>query len=314
MNQQQLIDILNVCCLIKKDFDKYCNFDMIIEGDLSVTKNNSIYDFTIKNCSEFIGTDLLNSTFKNGEYLYILKNGKIDHFEYIKRLHKIFNINDIGINNFYDTPSISFFFEKYNFTIEENLVYCFKSFLNNMIFIYDFNTDKIIDINQLYENTIIKINHDNSTTIYMNAFDNKFIIYTESITNIINFKLQNIKVTMNGRSICDYRKMSSSLIHIESEVIRKMLDELESDSNQDKLGFIIQVLKKYCITHMYDGMNMITVSGTRIPMTKELYDNFKNLDEKSILDLYQSLSSGSQKLEQETEQSYDIPSKKIRRQ
>jgi hypothetical protein len=336
--KDKIIELLKNCIIIKNDFDKYCSFDYEFEGDITITRDTKRYyshngklngskskvspymfDYKISNCKNISGSDLNNCTFEIGEYTYIISNGIIDNFEYIKRLNKLFGINEIGVK--LPDHLLSYKMSDYYIQIRRNCI-TVSDVSNNLLFIYNCKNDTIINkkINENVE--FIEIGND-YTELNINAFGKIITVYFYAIEDIIDNKCNDIRIEFNDNEVFKVYEINFSKNDPANSIqnynlktiVTRMKDEI------DKFSFLIEALQKISIddgnvieisnNNKFDGMAYNTNCGIKIPMTLETFNQVKELDEDTVIKLFQSFTDNN--LEDGDTKLSSCPIKKVRK-
>lgn len=307
----EIINSIKFCLDIKQDFKKYYEADFVIEG--TIERINYGLD------GYWHGLEIVNSDdstnhkniIKNGEYEYPTHRNELKPYFYNERLSKKFDVKNP--KTYMSNLSFGFDIDKYKYVVSPRFVYCRKSIDNEIIFIYDCISDSLIDLNTLLQNMLIKIDFytesedyvndsiPHRVKIHMDSFGRRYILIIPSLDNLFSTEVRYIYISemIDGEekiifSACDdyydcsIKPKINCKINFDSKILHKMAEEIKHHDN--KIKFVIDVLNKYPLYDdspklHYDGTYMITSSGKKILMTKEIYNELKDFDEETIIKL-----------------------------
>ena len=322
MDQNQIIEYIKLCMEIKKDVDKYCDYDFIIEGDIIINNvygyNNNVINtkIDIANSAQIHNTILSNDNnnnnynynykqhiIKNNDNEYTICQGRINFDNYFQKLKKIFGLKDIYVKNIYDDPIIFITHGEYDFGFNSKYIYCIyhlnymktNDFRKKILFLYNIKLDTLTDLDKIYnyDNVFtvcsyseIRINVKYNNCKYVIFFDISRLLDNDGIIKVYQY------TDTTNRIICEVKKNSMPNYYITYEK-SELLDDIGKNikEKEDVIRHIIEILNKhnkpYPNKNSYDGMNLVTKSNMRIPMPIELYNEFKDLDEETIIGLTQ---------------------------
>jgi hypothetical protein len=316
-----IINHIKLCLSAKEYITKYCDMNFEIEGNVEPKKDgtcpntsDSWSSIMIHDSDDVIINGPFDITIKNGEYEYHIKNGRI-----YPNTEKISEKLGIKITNIFISSKIfEVIFNQFTYVVGPRFILCRGTDNYELQFTYDCVSDNLVDLNNLLHDMSIEIEFTmprniipgESITPYevfiiISSFGCEYKLSVYSLEYLFEEHLGYIHLLENKDGEFNYifsawndynsfdetsgkPKLRCKIYpRIKSEILNRLAQELPLQTN--KIKFIIDVLNKYHLYNTnelhYDGTCMITKSGKKIAMPKEIYEELKDFDEDAIIEL-----------------------------
>lgn len=277
--------------IIKNDLDTYLDFKIPLNGNIkynhkkySITTDKLTYD-SKKNNSFTVKDDKTNTVYK-------FKDGKIVLDDLILHFYKKYSINNISITTYLSKGrkhevSLEYMMDDLNFYIEKNIVYLYKNNnYKNIVGVYLIPNDEYYDIKNLkYKDYSLKLDeedyNDDKFNFILKFNSKEYIVFNLRV--LFNEETEMLLDPELDNNLCEYySNIAGSKFNYENRLFTDDIKEFDG---------IIEISKKFVNKTNFSKYDenekvMITKSGYKVKMSKEIFDSIKNIPEETILNMY----------------------------
>lgn len=286
-------DYIKKALIIKDELDNYLNFKIELNGSV---KYNKSYSLDASNVNyEPAKKNLFTVKDEKTGKTYKFENGKIVFDSLILDFYKKYGINNVKIGEYLTKKNkhdilLEYSLNNINFYIERNIIYLYSDNHDDyLIGLYMIPYDKFFDSKSLkYGDYQLKFDYGefefiNSTSRFNFGID----------IDIDSYIAFNMRLLFDEYSevIFDEYLFDNCINNDNNDIVDDCVIVIDEKKQLDKILNLLGsfVDKKNGLNkNRYDKINnmMITESGYKIKISKEIFDSIKNLSEEEILGMY----------------------------